>query len=63
MQVRYVDILHSDEVWAFSVAIYLVLFNVLLSFVESKRYPLESTSLPYCSLNEGIWHKKYIAFY
>ncbi|KAK2102825.1 Kinetochore-associated protein 1 [Saguinus oedipus] len=29
------------------------LISSLVPLVESKRYPLESTSLPYCSINEG----------
>ncbi|PNJ82162.1 KNTC1 isoform 6 [Pongo abelii] len=29
------------------------LISFLVPLAESKRYPLESTSLPYCSLNEG----------
>lgn len=39
--------------WNMSELFYLVLCT-LLSFVESKRHPLDSTSLPYCSINEGI---------
>jgi hypothetical protein len=29
---------------------------LFFSFVESKRHPLDSISLPYCSTSEGIYN-------
>uniref|UniRef100_A0A2K6BY01 Kinetochore associated 1 n=1 Tax=Macaca nemestrina TaxID=9545 RepID=A0A2K6BY01_MACNE len=52
----YSDFFSEDGIVLESQMVLPVIYELISSLVpltESKRYPLESTSLPYCSLNEG----------
>ncbi|XP_074258214.1 kinetochore-associated protein 1 isoform X3 [Saimiri boliviensis] len=52
----YSDFFSEDGIVLESQMVLPVIYELISSLVplaESKRYPLESTSLPYCSINEG----------